>query len=379
MKLLERILVPVGLGQESQRVVLHATRLAQAFRAEVVLLHVIPAPRMARPALGGLRRDAAERLAQIRARLAADGVAVAEPLIEAGVPHEVIAARARRLDVNLMVIGAGQRLRWGRVRLGATAERLASRGTKAVWLVRGDRWPAAPKIVCPITFLHASRRVLQSALHVTRCLKGQLEAVALAARPRYNLLARLAGWRPDEPPLLRRMEARLGELLGGFDLHNVPVAPTVLGGQDPGTLLQMLRGTNAGLLVIGATGFGVGGVVAGRRSVWQVVHAAPCSVLLIRGEAPFRVRLEASEEDAEQLYREGEELLRHGLPEQAIRQLQRSVARDPMKVAAWGGLALAYERLGQADRAEEAWQQAWQLRERLWELHADTGGQPRPD
>ena len=368
MKLLERILMAVDFGPETEPVAQCASQLARAFRAEVIPLHVVAGG--GSTVAAGDRDAAMERLQTVRQTMVERGAQVGEPLVEPGDPARAISARARQLTANLVMVGTGSRRRRGQEWIGHVAEAVVCRGHKSVWLVKRGDWPEVPQVMCPVDFFDTSRRVLQTALHLARNCRSPLETVAVAETPR-GLLARLRSSREPSEELLERTRANLKNLLGEYDLHNVKVEQTVIGGRAHEGVLNQVQRSGAHLLVVGSVARG--SLTSLCLSLTQrLIRAVPCSILAVKRDPPFHVRLEADGARADELFAEGEELLKHGLPEEAIRQFERCIHQNPMYVDAWGGIALAYERLGDGDRADHAWQQAWQLRERLWELQAEA-------
>ena len=103
-----RILVPVDLSPESARALAYARTLAERFRGQVFVLHVVPASR----GFSGRRRAEEGRETRWRARVAmqafladAGGGAGCHVVFASGAPCAAILDEARRLGADLIVLG----------------------------------------------------------------------------------------------------------------------------------------------------------------------------------------------------------------------------------------------------------------------------------
>lgn len=109
------ILAPIDLSSISARVVLHATRLARAFRGRVVLLTVMvppvfvkeyaPPPELLRRVTVGNEKAVRRRLAELEGQLARASVPATSRLLQ-GSPTRLILEQARKSKANYIVIGS---------------------------------------------------------------------------------------------------------------------------------------------------------------------------------------------------------------------------------------------------------------------------------
>jgi glucosyl-3-phosphoglycerate synthase len=134
----ESILVPVRGGPNAELAVSLATDLARGFRAELVVLHVVPPG-------GGLEAIERERTALAAlVKRAARGVSVRDLVVEAPTVRGAILAEAA--NHQLVVVGASAQptgLGSGRRLFGRLAETVASRAKATVMVVR-TRQPVTP-------------------------------------------------------------------------------------------------------------------------------------------------------------------------------------------------------------------------------------------
>lgn len=139
MKLLERIPVATELGQSQADTLRTVTTVARTFGSEMFLVHVIPETSDSPLDLPAQRTAADERLQRLRAEITGSGVRVADSIVAAGTPFNEIIELADAHDVNVIMVGSGEKAGESPFRLGLTAEKLSRKAHKPVWIVKaGD-------------------------------------------------------------------------------------------------------------------------------------------------------------------------------------------------------------------------------------------------
>lgn len=152
--MIKSIMVGVDASAPAAAAREHALRLAQAYEARVVGLHVldvrllemppyleysyegIPLIPMPAEILEGFREKGERALEEFRRSAEGRGVMV-ESRIEEGIPAETIADLGRTHD--LIVVGKrGEHARYGRDLLGSTAEAVVRRASSPVWLAEEE-------------------------------------------------------------------------------------------------------------------------------------------------------------------------------------------------------------------------------------------------
>jgi nucleotide-binding universal stress UspA family protein len=134
--------VPVDFSNPSRELLRYAVDFAREFRASLLLLHVVQrinvpsrvvyyATQMQMTVLhGGMTK-----LAEWARRLVPDDV-VAEQMVRAGEPYEVINRLARREQVDLVIVATHGRSGLKRLFLGSTAGRVLRHAPCPVLVVR---------------------------------------------------------------------------------------------------------------------------------------------------------------------------------------------------------------------------------------------------
>lgn len=165
---LDSVLVPVDLTAVSDRVLARVALLPLSPHARVTLLHVVPTSLTARDQRTA-EHDAKKYLASEAKHLARSlprGVKI-ETAVQVGAPAKIVAARAKSMRADLVVVGRGngRLLRDGL--LGSTAERIIRGSALPVLVVRV---PARSRYKHPAVALEideAAHHVIDMLLRVT--------------------------------------------------------------------------------------------------------------------------------------------------------------------------------------------------------------------
>jgi len=138
---LKRILVPIDFSEQSEKALRYAAKFAEQFGSTVTVLHVIqpvvyPAdfgyPPTVLESDEAMRRQIDERLESM-SRVAGTN---AESLVRVGQPYLEIAAAARELGADLIIVATHGRTGLKHVLLGSTAERVVRHAPCPVLTVR---------------------------------------------------------------------------------------------------------------------------------------------------------------------------------------------------------------------------------------------------
>lgn len=142
-----RILHASDFSPASRRAFTEAVALAEANRAELILVHVVGvvippledsyvSPRALDRMITSTRTDARKRLDALVRKAKAAGVTVTGELLD-GTPRDAIPRAARRKRADLIVMGTHGRTGLGKLFLGSVAERVVRTAHCPVLTVRG--------------------------------------------------------------------------------------------------------------------------------------------------------------------------------------------------------------------------------------------------
>jgi nucleotide-binding universal stress UspA family protein len=176
---IRRLVVGIDFSPASERALQHALAIGRRTGASLALVHVGMMPEPAEtlvagePEVGTYRAILALRLAEDRRRLAAlrerfagQGVELSHSFIE-DMPDTGLAAAARQLEAQLVVVGTNGRTGAARLLLGSVAERTVRVAETSVLVARGDAPPGGYRsIVVGTDLSEGSRGVLARALEV---------------------------------------------------------------------------------------------------------------------------------------------------------------------------------------------------------------------
>jgi len=371
MKLLERILVGVDFRATTADVIGAAHSTAAAFKAEIVLAHVLPRSsdwnEPDRAALAMAREGAQARLATLRAHLLEQGLAVAEPVVAEGVVFDQIIRLAESYDVNAIIVGASGDATGGGSSLGTSADRLLRRSNKPVWVVAPGGRDRPREILCPIDGSSPSRRALNNAIHLARRFGAQLSVLhVLSADWEQPAIGPEGGGVAAAPAVGEGMAEdaatkraaneleRAQRFLDEFDFHGVQWELIVGRGDPASEIIRVAERRRTDLLVMGSVGrTGLARILMGSVA-GKVVRDLPCSTIMVKAEDAVRLKIDQELADITTHYGRGTEFLENGFPAEARREFVQCTRINEMFTPAWEGLAIANERLGLVEQAEEA-------------------------
>jgi len=374
MRLIEKILLATDLSETAGSAVGMAAWAAKTFGSRVILMNVIPDIRESPHAVKIVRRAIEDRLEKIRGALAAQGVRVAETVIETGAAEIRITDLADLRDVNVLMIGSGSRETKDRFLLGTTAGRLLRGSRKPVWVVKTGAVPPVSSVLCPVDFSEHSRRAMGNALSIARAAGARLTVLTVLESPAGRLhfpvkafveLKARQAWE-------KRQREAFETFISSFETGGVRLRKTVRRGKAADEILAAAGETRPDLIVMGCQGrTGIERLILGSVAE-KVVRDLPCSVLALRAEEAVRLRMEAAIDDIEARLKEGRELLDKGFAEEALHQFKLILERDPMLAPAWEGMAAAHDRLGRGKAARECAERARVIRRKLWERDVEA-------
>lgn len=141
-----KILWPTDFSQPSERALEIASALASHFSAGILAMHVVPGPPIVPPQAGmtsvtvpldpeKLRDEATGRLRDyLDTRLDPD--IPHEVMVETGTPSDLIIERARKADVDMVVMGTHGETGLSRILLGSVTEQVVRNAPKPVLTIR---------------------------------------------------------------------------------------------------------------------------------------------------------------------------------------------------------------------------------------------------
>jgi nucleotide-binding universal stress UspA family protein len=359
MGTLRSILLATDFRLSSQGAAEATSLLAKTFSARVTALHV-------RERFLSWPVDPFENQDRLTKQLVAQKVELKEFLVHAGPVADTVVSKAHELEVDLLVMGLGEKVQDGQLVVGPVAESILERADSPVLAINphGPRL-AFKTILCPVDNSRVSRRALEDGIQLARALGGRL--VVLSVIPDVSWLTaavetgQLSGAKLEhESQWLKEFD----EFLATVSFDGVEWEKEVRHGSPHEQITAAAQERGADLLVMGATGLsGIVRVLLGSVTR-RVLRQLPCSLLLVKDQTVFEEQFLLDLDAIDRLAAEGQDKLRGKEPAEAAGKFRQAIALDPYHTTALEGLASACEQLGQADAARRYRKRAERLRRR---------------
>ncbi len=307
MRKLRSILFATDLRSASHEIADVAIRLALVTDAQVTLLHVLePISRLSPtpssllsgfcgvlqidPTFGfsevtqGLKRVSEKPLQDVTAQLTSQNVKLAESTTVVGSVADTIVQKAKAMDADLILIGAGDRARFDRFSVGPVAMSVIEHATQPVLAIRpGDPELTFQKILCPVDHSATSARGLRNAIRLARLFGGQL--VVLSVIPEISWWTAAFETGQLEDALVEHSShwrAEFEQFLAGINFENVPVTKDVRFGAPHHQIAVATTDHQVDLIIMGVTGrAGLVRVLLG-STTRRVLEELPCSLLTVK-------------------------------------------------------------------------------------------------
>jgi nucleotide-binding universal stress UspA family protein len=297
----ERILCPTDLSEASVPSLKYASALARRYRAHVTVLHVVPSfEPMTVPSAGfmypmqvvsPMSRD--EVLREMHKLVAGAGVEATNMtfVAEAGDPARMIVEQSLAAATDLVVMGTHGRSGFERLLIGSVAEKVLRKAPCPVLLVPPHAAVGTSadvtfrNILCPVDFSPSALQALGFALELAREGKATVRVLyAVELLPEEELRTNAHFNVPEyRQHVVEDALGRLNTLLAGESRSSIAVEPMVAVGRAYREILRVAADAPTDLIVMGAQGRGGLGLTLFGSTTQQVVRAATCPVLTVRG------------------------------------------------------------------------------------------------
>ena len=367
MKLLDKILLATDFSQGSDTALQMSSFVAKTFNSKIILIHVIPKIQDPTLAPEKVKKSVRKKLHEIKVKLDREAINVAEPLVANGIPFDKIIEQADVNDVNVILIGFGEKASERKFRLGITAERLIRHSNKPVWVIKQGTKPRIKRILCPVDFSNPATRALTNAIHLARNFQAEL-TVLTVIHQMSQLYPGMGKVEAKEQKAYAKQEKSLFEkFLQKFDFYRIPWNKLVKQGKPHQEILKVARETECDLIVMGSTGrtklkrMLLGSVAE------TVTREVPCSIITVKSEHAIRLQLEEEIDVIKTECDQGLELLEKGFPAEAVQRFHSCITKDKMYALAWEGLAASHKRLGHDEESKKCMDIAKSIRQDIWE------------
>lgn len=293
------VLFPTDLSEASLKAWPYAVAVAHRAQSRLTVLHVVPTfepisvPSVPlAPPVHTIQPPTPDEVRHEMQRALPDlplhGVEV-RYIPHAGDPVQVIADQAVSGSADLIVMGTHGRSGVERLLIGSVTERVLRQAPCPVLVVPSDVPTTLEvealftRVLCPLDYSPASLQALGLALEVARQAKGRVTVVhacEVADEPRLH--AYLGEVRRQALDIARD---RLHALLADDPGSSGDVEQIVALGRPGREILKIARRQGSDVIVMGAQGRGRVGLALVGSTTQDVIRAAPCPVLVVRGAA----------------------------------------------------------------------------------------------
>jgi nucleotide-binding universal stress UspA family protein len=367
MKLIDKVLLGHDFSKPAQNVVATAIEIAKIFHAEILPIHVLPNDIENEKAKELLKEAAAGKLDQTIEQLKSEEVKVATPILDYGSPHTVIAENAINKRAGLILIGSGETQHGEKFMLGTTAQRIIQQSEKPVLVVKENVPLNVQHILCPVDFSSASRRALKNAITMAHRFKSELTILGVCEIPSTAWFASNEEKTSENNRRYKEHSAQFDQFLSGFNLSGLKWNKVSRKGKPAEEILNTISEKMIDLLIIGTTGktnfsrMFIGSVAE------KVIREVPCSFLTLKSEDIITLQLGADIRDIEHRYQMAQQLTEDGFFDQAIEQFKVCLSINNMHVPSYYGLARAYEKLGEPEKAQTYKEGGREIMDRIWD------------
>ncbi len=288
-----KILVPTDFSEHADQAIAAAEVLARPLRAEIHLLHVLHlpvpavAPEMAVVPVGfwqDLRAHAQRKLDESRSTIEKQGVRCSAEIVE-DIPGFAIAAAAKRMNADLIVMGSRGLTGLKHALLGSVAERTVRSAPCPVLTVKHEIKGALRlrTILVPMDFSPASHRALDIA---TELAKSAGPAHLILAHAYYVPIELEQFLIQQGDPVLERLSESVTKDLEKIltSLQDAGISSEYLAsrGTPERLIVDLAKQKHADLIVMGTHGRrGLSHLLLGSVAE-RVVRTAECSVMTVQ-------------------------------------------------------------------------------------------------
>ena len=219
-------------------------------------------------------------------RLAEQQVTVAQSAIKSGPFANTIVSVAQEWDVDLIVLGAGERKQPDTFSIGPIAEAVITHATQPVLAVRpGDPQPRFKRILCPVDQSSTSARGLRNAVRLAKVFGGEIIVLTVIPDVSWLTAAVETGELVDaKAEHAAEWVQEFDRFLEGVDLSGVTWKREVRCGVPHEQIIAAAKECSVDLIVMGATGrTGLVQVLLG-STTRRLLRGLPCSLLTVKQE-----------------------------------------------------------------------------------------------
>ncbi len=366
MKLLKNILVAIDFSESSENVLKNSIKFAKTFQSKITLIHILPDDIDNEKVSLLVKKAATAQLKELNDRIINEGIKTGNPIIEYGNYCDKIVYASDKINTNLIIVGAGEKLKDDAFQLGTTAEKIIRKSNKPVFVVKNNQTLDIKKIICPIDFSKESSRALNSAIIISRLFDAKLVILSVYS-PFRQIFTKLDPVEINEQRKLDNVK-KFNKFLEEFNLIDVNYVKEIKGGEPAEEILKAIKNYESDLLLMGTTGkSGINKILMGSVTE-KVIREVLCSFITLKNEDAITLELESKIQDIENHYATAQELYEKGFFEESINQFNICLDINYTHIPSLKGIAKVYEKLGDVDNANKYREMVKNVLDQMWNL-----------
>ena len=346
MVLLKNILLATDFSKSSEHVLEHAIEIAKIFKSEITLIYVLPNNIDNEKAKTLLKEFASKQLDLINDKIKNEDVSTSKPILEYGIFSDKITQAAEKINANMIIIGAGEKLKGNVLQLGSNAEKIIKKSNKPVFVVKNEKEFNIKKIFCPVDFSAESKRALKNAITMSHRFKAQIVIFTVYEVAHLYSIQNKVSIEEEIEIIHASHEKKFTAFLSDFNLVGLDLILEIKQGLPDVEILKAIIKYDSDLLIIGTTGkSGISKILMGSVTE-KVIRKIPSSFITLKKEDVIVLEMESKLQSIENHFKIAKQLFEDGLYEESINEFKTCLEINFVHVPSLKGLAKAYKRTG---------------------------------
>lgn len=366
MKLIEKILLPIDVNEDSKEQLNTAIELARLYSSEIIIMYVLPDEDLHDSIKKLVISAVSDSLKKAHESLLEKGVITREPVIEYGNPFDKIFQLAVKENVNLILTGSGRKSKNEKFKLGTTVEKLIRQSAKPIWVVKSDQERKLTNILCPVDFSDPSRRALKNAILLAKKYNTALRILGVHEQVTYSYPKVMDYLEKEKNNILNRFSEEMNQFLKEFDLNGIDHKIDIQEGTAHERILSTIKKYDHDLVIMGANGrSGLNRIFMGSVTE-KVTRELPCSFIVTKAKDIIQLRFSSEIKEIEVHFKNANVLVENGFYKEAINEYMICLEINGMHIPSIYKLSEVHRKIGNKPKAEYYDNMVKELLTRLW-------------
>lgn len=364
MKLLNRILIPIDINTETEKLATKVKNIASEFDSSILLICTLPKELRNKSFAESLKNLAKEKLDSLEKNI--DGIEVSLKSVDFANPLENIIKYSRIENANVILLSPLLHKDKSDKTISALVQKIVRKSEKPVWIAKDSQNEQIKTILCPVDFSDASARALKNTLLMVKKHKAKIIILNTYLPYFISSLRIEVDLKKENENLKTLHQQEMNSFLKQFSLEGVDHSILIKDGDTNQIINNIALEKNLDLIIIGTTGknnFGkllIGGVTE------KLIREMPCSIITTKSSDIVNLRLENETNDIELINKLAQDQFNNGDYKAAIESYELCLRINDMHIPSHYQIAKAYQKLGDIEKYESYKQTATELLHRLW-------------